>query len=112
MVGVLAMILSLICCVIIIILDKRGSKLLEREPRKIKKISLRNIKDFSISFWLIAIGISIYYPVVFSFTGNGQLFIINKYRLSIIEASVANSLIFAAVIFLIPNWNSSRYIWL
>ena len=102
MVGVLAMILSLICCVIIILLDKRGAKLLEREPRKIKKISLRNIKDFSISFWLIAIGVSIYYPVVFSFTGIGQLFLVNKYRLSIIEASVANSLIFAAVIFLIP----------
>ena len=102
MVGVLAMILSLICCVMIILLDKRGAKLLEREKLQIKKITLRDIKDFSISFWLIAIGISIYYPVVFSFTGIGQLFLVNKYRLSIIEASVANSLIFAAVIFLIP----------
>ena len=102
MVGVLAMILSLICCVMIILLDKRGAKLLEREQLQIKKITLRDIKDFSISFWLIAIAITIYYPVVFSFTGIGQLFIINKYRLSIIEASVANSLIFAAVIFLTP----------
>ena len=102
MVGVLAMILSLICCVMIILLDKRGAKLLEREQLQMKKITLRDIKDFSISFWLIAIVASIYYPVVFSFTGIGQLFIVNKYRLSIIEANVANSLIFAAVIFLIP----------
>ena len=102
MVGVLAMILSLICCVMIILLDKRGAKLLEREQLQMKKITLRDIKDFSISFWLIAIVASIYYPVVFSFTGIGQLFFVNKYRLSIIEASVANSLIFAAVIFLIP----------
>ena len=102
MVGVLAMILSLICCVMIILLGKRGAKLLEREQLQIKKITLRDIKDFSISFWLIALAITIYYPVVFSFTGIGQLFIINKYRLSIIEASVANSLIFAAVIFLTP----------
>ena len=102
MVGVLAMILSLICCVMIILLDKRGAKLLEREQLQMKKITLRDIKDFSISFWLIAIVASIYYPVAFSFTGIGQLFIVNKYRLSIIEASVANSLIFAAVIFLIP----------
>ena len=102
MVGVLAMILSLIFCVMIILLDKRGAKLLEREQLKVKKITLRDIKDFSISFWLIAVAISIYYPVAFSFTGIGQLFIVNKYRLSIIEASVANSLIFAAVIFLIP----------
>ena len=102
MVGVLAMILSLICCVMIILLDKRGAKLLEREQLQIKKITLRDIKDFSISFWLIAIAITIYYPVVFSFTGIGQLFIINKYRLSIIEASVANSLVFGAVICLTP----------
>ena len=102
MVGVLAMILSLICCVMIILLDKRGAKLLEREQLKVKKITLRDIKDFSISFWLIAIVSSIYYPVIYSFTGIGQLFLVNKYRLSIIEASVANSLIFAAVIFLIP----------
>ena len=102
MVGVLAMILSLICCVMIILLDKRGAKLLEREQLKVKKITLRDIKDFSISFWLIAIVLTIYYPVMYSFTGIGQLFIVNKYRLSIIEASVANSLIFAAVIFLIP----------
>ena len=102
MVGVLAMILSLICCVMIILLDKRGAKLLEREKLQIKKITLRDIKDFSISFWLIAIAITIYYPVVYSFTGIGQLFLVNKYRLSIIEASVANSLVFAAVVFLIP----------
>ena len=101
-VGVLAMILSLICCVMIILLDKRGAKLLGREQLRIKKITLRDIKDFSISFWLIAIVVTIYYPVVFSFTGIGQLFFVNKYRLSIIEASVANSLVFAAVIFLIP----------
>ena len=102
MVGVLAMILSLICCVMIILLDKRGAKLLEREQLQIKKITLRDIKNFSISFWLIAIVVTIYYPVIYSFTAIGQLFIINKYRLSIIEASVANSLIFASVIFLIP----------
>ena len=102
MVGVLAMILSLICCVMILLLDKREAKLLEREQLQTKKITLRDIKDFSISFWLIAIVASIYYPVVFSFTGIGQLFLVNKYRLSIIEASVANSLIFAAVIFLTP----------
>ena len=101
-VGVLAMILSLICCVMIVLLDKRGAKLLEREQLQTKKITLRDIKDFSISFWLIAIVASIYYPVIFSFTGIGQLFLVNKYRLSIIEASVANSLIFAAAIFLIP----------
>ena len=102
MLGVLAMILSLICCVMIILLDERGAKLLEREQLQIKKITLQDIKDFSISFWLIAVVSSIYYPVIFSFTGIGQLFFVNKYRLSIIEASVANSLIFAAVIFLIP----------
>ena len=70
MVGVLAMILSLICCVMIILLDKRGAKLLEREQLQIKKITLRDIKDFSISFWLIAIVVAIYYPVVYSFHWN------------------------------------------
>ena len=102
MVGVLAMILSLICCVMIILLDKRGAKLLKREQFQIKKITLQDIKDFSISFWLITVVSSIYYPVIFSFTGIGQLFLVNKYRLSIIEASVANSLVFAAVIFILP----------
>ena len=104
MVGVLALISSLFCCLIVILLDKRGEKLLDRtrEPLKIKKITLQDIKDFSISFWLVTVVSTIYYPVVFSFSGIGQLFFVNKYRLSIIDASVANSLVFGAVIVFTP----------
>ena len=45
-VGVLTMILSLVCCVMIILLDKRGAKLLEREQLQSKEDYLARYKRF------------------------------------------------------------------
>lgn len=98
MVGVLVLIASLLCCIIIILLDIRGAKLLRRETFKMKNINCQDVKEFSISFWLVVGACIIYYPVVISFSGIGQLFFIKKYGFSINEANVVNSLVFWAVI--------------
>lgn len=58
--------------------------------------------NFRFAFWLVIIIGALFYPVVFLLVANGQLFFISKYSADLHEASLINSLNYAAAIFLSP----------
>ena len=98
MAGVAGMIICLIVTVVMIIMDRfRSSKF----TTKTNKIKCSDVKQFSPRFWIVAI-IMMYYAIDFAFAGIGQVFYAQKYGLSLRAASLANSLVFSATIFLTP----------
>ena len=94
---------ALIFSFAVIIMDRKGEKKSQRKKhRGFKTIKLKNIRQFSITYWLaVAVNIT-YFPTVFSFVSIGQVFYVQKYGLDIDVANIANSLIFGATIILTP----------
>ena len=98
MAGVAGMIICLIVTVVMIIMDRfRSSEF----TSKTNKIKCSDVKQFSFRFWIAAI-IMMYYAIVYEFSGIGQVFYAQKFGLSLRAASLANSLVFSATIFLTP----------
>uniref|UniRef100_A0A670I289 Lysosomal dipeptide transporter MFSD1 n=1 Tax=Podarcis muralis TaxID=64176 RepID=A0A670I289_PODMU len=57
-------------------------------------IKLTDVKDFSLSLWLIFIICVCYYVAVFPFIGLGKVFFIEKFKFSPQEASAINSIVY------------------
>ena len=97
------MIIGLIFALIVFCMDYKKEKVIEKSLKpKCKSSILHNLKQFSVLFWLsTAINIA-YFPVLYSFVGNGQDFFIQKYGLSIEMANLANGLLFGGAIIFIP----------
>ena len=102
-IGVAAFVLSFICCIFAVMLDKRGDHIIEeRAQAKKGKFRLKDLKDFSISFWLSTLSCGIYHAAVYSFVANGQFYIISKFGFDADKANLANSLIFLAPVIVTP----------
>ena len=102
LVGFVAYLMAIACSIIIIIIDYCGEKKTNREKFTFKKIRCSDIKDFNLSFWLIVGASSLYYLVIFSFIGIGQLYFVLKFGLGITAANVANSVVFSGVAVVTP----------
>lgn len=102
LVGFFAYLMAIACCLVIIVIDYCGEKKIQREKLIFKKIRCSDIKDFSLSFWLVVGASSLYYPVIFSFVGIGQLYFVLKFGLGITAANVANSVVFSGVAIVTP----------
>ena len=100
-IGVAAFALSFICCIFAVILDKRGHHIIEQRAQA-RKFRLKDLKDFSISFWLSTLSCAIYHAVVYSYVANGQFYIISKFGFDADKANLANSLIFLAAVIVTP----------
>lgn len=100
--GVTALALGLLCCIIVVILDKRGAKLLHRKPSESVEFKMTDFKDFSPSFWLASLPQALFYSVLYSYAANGQFFVISKYGINRSKANIANALIFIAPILVTP----------
>ncbi|KAM9231870.1 lysosomal dipeptide transporter MFSD1 isoform 3-T3 [Leptosomus discolor] len=57
-------------------------------------IKLTDVKDFSVSLWLIFVICVCYYAAVFPFIGLGKVFFIEKFKFSSQEASAINSIVY------------------
>ncbi|XP_061493161.1 major facilitator superfamily domain-containing protein 1 isoform X2 [Rhineura floridana] len=95
LIGGVSCIFSLVCALILAYLDKRAEKILCKEQGKTGEvIKLTDVKDFSLSLWLIFIICVCYYVAVFPFIGLGKVFFIEKFRFSPQEASAINSIVY------------------
>ncbi|XP_060130424.1 major facilitator superfamily domain-containing protein 1 isoform X2 [Zootoca vivipara] len=95
LIGGVSCIFSLLCALILGYLDKRAEKILCKEQGKTGEvIKLTDVKDFSLSLWLIFIICVCYYVAVFPFIGLGKVFFIEKFKFSPQEASAINSIVY------------------
>jgi MFS family permease len=86
--------LSLIAGVALGLFDRRAAKITKRKKGEGEKISLRDIKDFSLSLWLIFFICVAYYVTVFPFIGVATVFVEDKYGLRAAQANIINSLVY------------------
>ncbi|XP_015216457.1 lysosomal dipeptide transporter MFSD1 isoform X1 [Lepisosteus oculatus] len=95
MIGSATCIFSLICALILGYLDKRAERILNKEQGKTGEvIKLTDVKDFSLSLWLIFLICVGYYVAVFPFIGLGQVFFIEKFNFSPAQARAINSIVY------------------
>ncbi|XP_068939574.1 lysosomal dipeptide transporter MFSD1 isoform X1 [Petaurus breviceps papuanus] len=95
MIGGVTCIFSLICALILGYLDWRAERILHKEQGKTGEvIKLTDMKDFSLSLWLIFVTCACYYVAVFPFIGLGKAFFIEKFKVSEQEASAINSIVY------------------
>uniref|UniRef100_A0A671LLF9 Lysosomal dipeptide transporter MFSD1 n=1 Tax=Sinocyclocheilus anshuiensis TaxID=1608454 RepID=A0A671LLF9_9TELE len=86
---------SLICALILGFLDRRAEKILHKEQGKTGEvIKLTDVKDFPFSLWLIFIICVAYYVAIFPFIGLGQVFFIEKFAFTTVQARAINSIVY------------------
>ncbi len=98
-VGLVLMIGVLVCDILLIMLDVKVKRLVIK-PRLNK--AMTSLWNFPLSYWYLVLISSLFFAVIFSLVGNGQLFFISKYGLDISEASLLNSLNYVATVFVSP----------
>ncbi|TRY58324.1 hypothetical protein DNTS_031771 [Danionella cerebrum] len=85
---------SLLCAFILGFLDKRAEKILNKEQGKSGEvIKLSDVRHFPFSLWLIFIICVAYYVAIFPFIGLGQVFFIEKFGFTPVQARAINSLL-------------------
>ncbi|KAG5837675.1 hypothetical protein ANANG_G00241960 [Anguilla anguilla] len=95
MIAAVTCLFSLVCALILGFLDKRAEKILNKEQGKTGEvIKLSDVKEFSLSLWLIFIICVAYYAAIFPFIGLGQVFFIEKFNFSPAEARAVNSIVY------------------
>lgn len=93
--GLFLCVFSLLCGVILGLMDKRAARILKRDSMETGEvIHFRDILDFPVSLWLIFFICVTYYVAVFPFIGLGPAFIADKFNTSIAYANFVTSLVF------------------
>lgn len=87
-------ILSLLAAVALGLFDKRAAKITKRKEGEGERISLRDIKDFSLALWLVFFVCVFYYVTVFPFIGLATVFLEDKYGFPAHIANIVNSLVY------------------
>ncbi|XP_003382714.1 PREDICTED: major facilitator superfamily domain-containing protein 1-like [Amphimedon queenslandica] len=89
--------------IIVVIMDyKRKVKSKKIQEKRSRSITLKGLKQFSISYWLILMYNFTSVPILYAFVSVAQDFYIEKYGLSIGAANIANSLQFGATVLFTP----------
>ena len=102
LVGAGGLLIALLATFIIAIMDFKGEKLFKQDRKFKRTINCRDIKSFPLVFWLIVVVLTLNLATLFSFTSIGQGFYIQKYKLGLIPASIANALVFSSVVLVSP----------
>ena len=102
LVGVGGLLIALLATFIIAIMDFKREKLFKQDRKFKRTINCRDIKSFPLVFWLIVVVLTLNFATLFSFTSIGQRFYIQKYKLGLIPASIANALVFSSVVLVSP----------
>ncbi|EDV21302.1 uncharacterized protein TRIADDRAFT_30594 [Trichoplax adhaerens] len=96
-------ILSLFCAVLLAYYDKRANRLLGKDDEKTgEKVSLLDVKDFSLQIWLMFIICVAYYVTVFPFISLGLVFFEERFGLDPAAASAVNSIVYLLSAFMSP----------
>ena len=103
-IGGLLLSINIGIAILVIILDIKGEKVVSRKSiQEVQNVcSVNGIKNFSLSFWLVVVSLTFYFPVFYTFISNGQIFLTSKYRFTLHEANILDSLIFALIPFFSP----------
>jgi MFS family permease len=98
-VGLLACFAAYLACIVFVLMDGRGEKLMQRHTQK-KKCSnfFSDLKKLRVDFWLLVVIYFIYIGCFFSFTTLGQMYFNRKFGLPIDLANTANMLVYALTI--------------
>ena len=102
LVGAGGLLIALLATFIIAIMDFKGEKLFKQNRKFKTTINCRDIKSFPLVFWLIVVVLTLNLATLFSFTSIGQGFYMQKYKLGLIPASIANALVFSSVVLVSP----------
>ena len=109
--------LSLVLGVAAIGLHYMREKTLQEERTKHKHFSLKEIKHFSLSYWLFTLVPILYYSGVFSFLTITQVFLVEKYGYGVATANLVNSLTFLVSMISFPvigmaiDWTGYKMSW-
>lgn len=94
-IATLTCVMSLICSLILSVLDKRAERILRRnETTDDKVVRMRDIKDFPAQFWLVTVICVAYYVAIFPFIALGKVFFINKFDFTPDQANKVNSIVY------------------
>jgi len=94
-VGGVMCLLSLLCALFLAYFDKRADKILKREKSASDEvIRIKDVKDFSLPFWLLCVICVAYYVAVFPFIGLGLVFFEMKWNMVATTANSVNSLVY------------------
>lgn len=94
--------LTFICFILAIVVVILMRHEMSRKAERSLKSLFVDLKDFSLSFWLVFVIILTFLAIIFSFSIIGQVFFIDKFGLSVNQASFANAIIFGGVVVLVP----------
>ena len=94
---------SLLCAIILAVLDYRRTKVFPQEPIKAgDEIKLTDALKFPVSLWLVFIICVAFYCAVFPFISLGKVFFISKFDFSPSTANTADSLVYLISAFASP----------
>lgn len=89
-------VMSMICACMLGLMDKRAERLLRRgEGQEPQIVSLKDVKDFKLIFWLLALICIAYYVAIFPFIALGKVFFERKYNFEPSAANTVNSLVYS-----------------
>lgn len=95
MIGAGLCLFSLLCSVLLAVLDMRAARILKKEVVGAgETVKLSDITRFPFPTWMIFFVCVFYYVAIFPFVSLGKLFFEEKYGLSQAQAGVCNSLIY------------------
>ncbi|XP_076344249.1 lysosomal dipeptide transporter MFSD1-like [Tachypleus tridentatus] len=87
--------LSLICAFVLGFLDWRAEKILKKASVGTgETISLTDVKDFPLSFWLLTVICIAYYVAIFPFIGLGSVFFEKKFGFTSTGANAVDSIVY------------------
>ncbi|XP_029824763.2 major facilitator superfamily domain-containing protein 1 isoform X1 [Ixodes scapularis] len=95
--------LSMLCAVVLAVLDRRAAKILKREAAQTGGVvRLQDVRDFPRTFWMLCFVCVSYYVTLFPFIGLGTVFFQRKFRLGAVEANLVDSTPYLITAFACP----------
>ena len=100
-----------------VMLDYRREKATGRKGEKQIGFKLKDIKDFSLAFWLFLFGSSGFYMIIFPFISIAQVFFTHKFSYQIGTANIVSGLVFIVPIISLPplgllfDWTGYKLFW-
>ena len=87
---------SMVCAVILAALDKRAHRIMKRDEvvTATEVVRFRDIKDFNLSFWYLAMICVLYYVCIFPFVSFGTVFFKRKWSFDESEANGVDGIIY------------------
>lgn len=88
-------VMSLVCGIILGIMDKRAERILKRKIADDGEVvHITDVKDFPLIFWMVSIVCVAYYVAIFPFIALGKVFFERKFDFSPENANTVNSIVY------------------